>query len=229
MPVEREHAVANWFTCDVEVSHHDPKAIDRVAAAASPDWRYLVREFCPDDEGAKRSVESEPGAMPHLDTRVERVRDGLVRLHFLSKYEAPLHLFDAMLAAGYGVRGELEDDCDCGHIWTTHRYDNGVVTKHHCDLNELQAIDEAMTPAAVDGLTRLMLHHDDCEIRHMASQILLSFGVDPKDDVRLTRDTAFALDSLMAFCSGDDIRGMACAIHTRVQHEQEQPVTEAAE
>jgi hypothetical protein len=120
--------MGNWCHCDVEVSHDDPAMIDRAFAAASPDWRYLLREFLLTDTG------QEPGVLPHLNTRVERLSPTSMSLSLSSKYAPPLELFDRMVELGYRVRGVFDDECMMYRV----EYDCGV-TRETCPIDELNA------------------------------------------------------------------------------------------
>jgi hypothetical protein len=116
--------------CDVEVPHDDPAMIDRVMRASSRDVRYLMAEFMPNDEGALSSIRAHPETMPTFAVDARRT----VRLVFCFKNHPPIDLFDAMVAAGYGVRCTYDDtDYHYGDTW---RYEDGVKTHvGHFDAN----------------------------------------------------------------------------------------------
>jgi hypothetical protein len=122
--------MGTWIDCDVEVSHDDPAMIERVVRASSRDVRYLMAEFMPEHEAAVPSIKADPETMPHLAVTARRT----VRLVFCFKNGPPIDLFDAMVAAGYGVRCTYDDtDYHYGDTWL---YEDGVKTHvRHYDAN----------------------------------------------------------------------------------------------
>jgi hypothetical protein len=119
--------MGTWIHCNVEVSHDDPAALERVVRASSPDVRHLFVEFMPTDEDTLSSIKADPEPMPWLVVDARRT----VRLRFELKNDAPIDLFDAMVAAGYRVRCQY-DDTDW-HVYDTWLYEDGEETHvgHH--------------------------------------------------------------------------------------------------